>query len=341
MTGMMRALAILAAAAGLPAPCWSTTGAHADGAPSAVFAVVDGVAISAAEFEGALAAAIRQKFYHRRPPEDQLAPLRDEVADRMVNRVLLLNEARRRGIFPDEEKVRVEVAAYEKRYRDRPQWQEGRAQVLPAITQVLQEQSVIAQLEAVIRAASPPAEAGLRAYYESHRELFTEPERLRLSMILLKVDPSAPPSAWEQALERAQDIVTQLASGADFAELARLHSGDGSARDGGDMGYRHRGTVPPGIESEIDKMAVGAISEPFRLLEGVAIFRLVERKPAQLRQLEEVRRNVAELWAREQGETQWRDTLTRLRAAAEIRIGADRRSDPAAEGGAIGSQTEH
>lgn len=322
MTRIKRALVSLAAAAGLLAPAgWAATGPDANGVPSAVFAVVGGVVISAQEFEGALAAAIRQKFYHRQPPEDQLAALRSEVTDRLVNRVLLLKEARHRGIPPDEEKVRAEIAAYDQRYRDRPQWQESRAQVLPALTQALQEQSAIAQLEAATRVTPPSAEAELRAYYESHPELFTRPEQLRLSMILLRIDPSSPPSVREQALEHAQDIVKQLASGADFAELARMHSNDGSARAGGDMGYRHRGTLPAGIESEIDKLAPGAISEPLRLLEGIAIFRLAERRPAQLRTLEEVRGNVAELWAREQGEAQWRGLLARLRADAEIRIG--------------------
>lgn len=338
MISIKRVLASFATA-GLLAPCWAATGPPADGAQNTVFAVVDGVAISTDEFEGALTAAIRQKYYHRRPPENQLAALRDEVADRMVNKVLLLKEARRRDIHPDEEKVRAEIAAYEQRYRNQPQWHENRAQVLPALTQALQEQSVIVQLEAATRAAPPPAEAALRAYYEAHSELFTEPERLRLSMILLKIDPSSPSSEWEQAFERARDMVKQLANGADFADLARLHSGDDSARDGGDMGYRHRGMLPSGIESEIDKMAVGTISEPLRLLEGVAVFRLTERKPAQIRRLEEVRSNVAELWTREQGGMQWRELLARLRAGAEIRLVGDRRSaDPATDSGAVGGQ---
>ncbi len=321
MVRVKRAFASLVAAAGLLAPaCWAATAPDADGAPSAVFAMVDGAVISAEEFEGALAAAIRQKFYHRQPPEDQLAALRGEVTDRMVNRVLLLKEAQRRGIHADEEKVRAEIAAYDQRYRDRSQWQESRARVLPALTRALQEQSAIARLEAATRVVPPTAEAGLRAYYESHPELFTRPEQLRLSMILFRIDPSSPPSVREQTLEQARDIVKQLANGADFAELARVHSNDDSARAGGDMGYRHRGTLPAGIESEIDKLAPGAISEPLRLLEGVAIFRLAERRPAQLRTLEEVRGNVAELWGREQGETQWRGLLARLRAGAEIRI---------------------
>jgi len=336
MTGMKRVLAGLAAAAGLFAPvCRADSGPAAEGAPSAVFAVVDGAAISVQQLEGALTAAIRQKFYHRQPAEDQLAALRQEVADRLVNRVLLLKEAQRRGIPPDEEKVRAEIATYEQRYRDRPQWQENRAQVLPALTQALQEQNLIAQLEAATRAVPPASEAGLRAYYESHPELFTEPGRVRFSMILLKVDPSVPASAWERALEQAQDIAKQLANGADFASLARQHSGDSSARDGGDMGYRHLGTLPVGIESAIGDLAPGAISAPLRLLEGIAIFRLAERKSAQLRRLEEVRRNAADLWAREQGETQWRALSARLRAGAEIKIGRDYRPAPARDVGAV------
>ena len=320
MIGIKQALAGLAAVAALLAPaCWAADPA-ADETPGAVFAVVDDVAISAQEFDDELAATVRQKFYHRRPPDDQFAALQREVGDSLINRVLLLKEAQRRGVAPDEEQVRAKIAAYEQRNRDRPQWQESRARALPALTRALEEQSVIAQLEAATRAAPPPTEAGLRAYYESHPGLFTQPEQLRLSMILFKIDPSSPPSAREQALEQAQDIVKQLASGADFAELARKHSNDDSARAGGDLGYRHRGTLPAGVESEIDKLAPGAISEPLRLLEGVAIFRLTERKPAQLRTLEEVRGNVADLWAREQGETQWRGLIARLRAGAEIRI---------------------
>lgn len=339
MNNIKRAWVSLAAAGALLAPCWAASGLSAEGAPIAVFAEVDGAVISVEEFNGALTAAIRQKFYHRQPREDQLDALRREVTERLVNRLLLLNEAGRRGIQPDDAKVGAEIAAYEQRNRDRPQWAESRARVLPALKRALQEQDVIAQLEAAARAAPPPAEAELRAYYGSHPESFTEPERFRLSMILLKVDPSAPDAAWEEALERAQDLVKQLAGGADFAGLAMRNSGDASAKDGGDLGYRHRGMLPRGIENEVDKLALGAASEPIRLLEGVAIFRVVERRAAQLRSLEEVRRSAAELWAREQGETQWRQLIARLRAGAGIRIGGEPPPSVAIEGGMAGGQT--
>jgi parvulin-like peptidyl-prolyl isomerase len=340
MTRIKQALAGVAAAACLFAPaCWSATGPDADGSPD--FAVVDGAAISAQQFETALAAAIRQKYYHRQPPEGELAALRQEVTDSLVNRVLSLKEAQRRGIRPDEEQVRARFSAFEERYRDRPQWQENRTEVALALTRALEEQSLIAKLEEATRVAPPPTEAGLRAYYEAHPEQFTQPEQLRLSIILLKIDPSSPPAALEQALEQAQDIVKQLADGADFAELARQNSGDRSAAEGGDLGYRHRGMLPQGIETVVDNMAPGAISEPLRLLEGLAIFRMTERRPAQLRTLEDVRRNAEELWAREQGETQWRELNVRLRAGADVRIGGDLVHASASDSGTIGARAAH
>lgn len=341
MIRMKRALAGVTAMAALVAPaCWAAGGAVAS-TPSAVFAVVDGAVISTQEFDDELAATVRQKFYHRRPPDDQLAALQREVGDNLVNRVLLLKEAQRRGVRPDEEQVRARIAAFEQRNSDRPQWQEIRTRILPELTRALQEKSVVAQLEAATRVAPPPAEDALRAYYASHPELFTRPEQLRLSVILLKVDPSSPVAAWEQALQQAQDIVKQLSNGADFAALARQRSGGDSASSGGDIGFTHRGMLPQGIETVIDKLAPGATSEPLRLLEGVAIFRLAERKPAQLRTLEEARGNVAELWARDQGESQWRGLLARLRAGAKIILGAERVRAAAGDGGTVGNSAAH
>ncbi|MGQ0524683.1 MAG: peptidylprolyl isomerase [Betaproteobacteria bacterium] len=303
------ALAVGFAAAAFPA---SPTGD--------VYATVDGAVISTDEFAATLANAVRQKFYHRQPSEEQLAALKQDLTDRLVNRMLLLKEAQRRGIKPEEKKVRAEIAAYDERYRNRPQWSENRSRVLSALSEALREQSVIAQLESAARVARASSETELRAYYSAHPDRFTEPERVRLSMIMRKVDPSSPAAAWEEALEELRGMVTQLQNGADFAELARLRSDDSSAHAGGDLGYRHRGMLPPGIETEIDKLDPGATSQPFRLLEGIAVFRVIARQSARLRNFAEVRANIAELWSRDEGEAQWRELLARLRARAEIKI---------------------
>lgn len=312
-----------AGAAGLATP------AAADDAVA--FATVDGVTISRQQLEAALAGAIAQRFYHRRPHEEQVSALRREVSEGLVNRVLLVAEARRRGIEPNRDKVSAELAAYRRRVRDDAEWDRVRADVESA----LEERSVVSQLEAIARETREPAAAELEDHHKQHAEVFTEPEQLRLSVILLKVDPASPREAWQAAHSRAGELAQSLAGGADFAEVARASSQDATAPQGGDVGYLHRGMLAPSVEQMLDTLEAGAVSDPIEVLEGVAIFRLAERRRARVKPLAEVRERVADLWRREEGERRWQALIAGLRAQSVISI-ARSEGAPAAAGDAAG-----
>jgi peptidylprolyl isomerase len=289
------------------------------------FAVVDGVRLPAAEYEQAVALAVRQKFYHRSPSDEVLAGVRREVADSLVERVLLLKEAKRRGLKPQRASVDAALAAYEARYGASPQWPKVRAEALPKLTARLEEDSLVAQLEAKVRDVAQPDEKTLRAYYQRHPELFTEPEQVRLSVILLKVDPTSPRATWDKAEAEARAILKKLQAGGDFAEIARLKSGDAeSAKAGGDMGYVHRGMLPEALHGALDKLAPGALSQPVRLLEGVAVFRLADRREQRLRPFDEVRPRAAELVRRERSDGNWSGLIAELRKRAVIEIDRSR-----------------
>ena len=288
------------------------------------FARVDGTSISAAEFEAARANAVRQKFYHREVPEAKLDEFSREVAQALIDRVLLQAEIRRRGLTPDEGRVRAEIAQYESRYAQSERWQKNRATLLPGLERMLGEREMLERLQAAVREPGPVSDAELERYYEAHKGLFTEPEQARLAVILLKVDPSAPSATWAAAEDEARAIRRRIAAGADFAEAARMHSSDASAPNGGDLGYLHQGMMPESLYEKLGSMKPGDVSVPLRTLEGVAIFRLTERREARLRGFVEVKERATQLWRRDEGERRWAEFLARLRAAATIRIDTER-----------------
>ena len=297
------------------------------------FASVDGTSISAAEFEAARANALRQKLYHREVPDAKVDEFSREVAQALIDRVLLQAEIGRRGLVPDAERVRAEIAQYDGRYAQSERWQKNRAALLPGLERMLGERETLERLQAAVRETGSVSEAELARYYDAHRDLFTEPQQARLSVILLKVDPSAPSATWAAAEEEARAIRKRLAppsgngagaAGADFAEAARMHSSDASAASGGDLGYLHQGMMPEVLYEKLGSMKPGDVSEPLRLLEGVALFRLTERREARLRPLEEVKERAAQLWRRDEGERRWAEFLARLRAAATVRIDTER-----------------
>jgi len=285
-----------------------------------VFATVGQRTITVAEYRQALAVATRKKYYHAKPPEAELAAFQREVGDDLVNRVLLLEEAKRRGIRPDRERIDAALAGYEARYKGSRNWESNRERMLAAVAQQLEADSVLERLERQVKAVREPSEREARAYYEQHKELFVEPEQVKLGVILLKVDPSSPQAAWNAAHEEARGIHKRLAAGADFAELAKLHSGDLSAGRGGDMGYVHRGMLPEAVHAVVDKLAPGAISAPVQVLEGVAILRLDDRKLARQRSFDEVRERAGDLWQRAEADAAWKSLIAELRKRTTIRV---------------------
>jgi len=296
------------------------TKAKADTKADAVFARVGDTVVSVGDYQRALAVAVRNKYYHAKPPEGEMARFQRQVGDEVVNRVLLVAEAKRRGLKPDAARIQSTVAGYEAQYKASPNWQANREKMLAAVVPQLERESLLEQLTRTVRDVGDPDAAALRAYYDQHKPLFVEPEQVKLSVILLRVDPSSPATQWKSAEEEAARLHARLKGGADFAELARLHSGDRSAPRGGQMEYTHGGMLPETVQKVVEGLAVGALAEPARLLEGVAILRLDGRKPAQQRAFEDVRTRAAELWRRDEADARWQRMLADLRRATPVRI---------------------
>ncbi|MBF0127330.1 MAG: peptidylprolyl isomerase [Magnetococcales bacterium] len=284
------------------------------------FAKVGSVVIEAEAFFDAVRVGIRQKFYHGTVPLEQRAALQREVGNSLVDNLLLVQEARRRKLVPDQEFVDRTVADYEKKNEKNPEWQTRRESLLPLLVQQLQEQSLLRQLETSVRALPEPDLKALQAYYQAHPDKFTEPMDQKTSVILLSVAPSAGGEAWKAAHEKAEELVKQLKAGADFAEMARTHSGDASARQGGKMDYSHKGMLAPEAEKALEKIPVGAVTDPVMVLEGVAIFRLDDRIPPKLVPFQEAQKRIRSLLVRETADLAWETLKKRLREQTPVSI---------------------
>ena len=103
--------------------------------------------------------------------------------------------------------------------------------------------------------------------------------------ILLRTGPQLSESA---AAARLADYRRRVLAGtADFAALAREHSQDGSAKDGGDLGWAYPGSYVPEFEQAMDTLKPGDIGEPLVSRFGVHLIQLLERREAKLTQREQ------------------------------------------------------
>lgn len=85
--------------------------------------------------------------------------------------------------------------------------------------------------------------------------------------------------AEEAALKKAKDIIKKLDKGEKFEDLAKEYSKDGSASDGGNLGYFNRGEMVKEFEEAAIKLEVGKYSkEPVKTQFGYHIILKTEQK---------------------------------------------------------------
>jgi peptidyl-prolyl cis-trans isomerase SurA len=90
------------------------------------------------------------------------------------------------------------------------------------------------------------------------------------------------------AAKRLADYRSRIQAGqADFADLAREFSKDGSAKQGGDLGWATAGRYVPEFQAALEALQPGEISEPLVSRFGVHLIQLLERRQVELSQREQ------------------------------------------------------
>ncbi|MCW5668924.1 MAG: peptidylprolyl isomerase [Hydrogenophaga sp.] len=107
----------------------------------------------------------------------------------------------------------------------------------------------------------------------------------RARHILLRTGPQL---SQADAVARLAAFRQQIASGqASFEALAREHSQDGSASQGGDLGWAGPGMFVPEFEQAMNALRPGEVSAPLVSRFGVHLIRVDERRQATLTQREQ------------------------------------------------------
>ncbi len=167
-------------------------------------------------------------------------------------------------------------------------------------------------------------EAEARELYDKYPAEFDQPERRRVSHILMRVAADASAADREAARARAQALVARIRAGEDFAELAAAHSEDEATRDrGGDRGYSTRGVIMGPDSDPFGNVAfamqtVGDASDVVATTDGYHIIKLTGHEPARRLAFDEVKqRLIDDFRFREIGRF-WEDFGGKLHASARV-----------------------
>ena len=133
--------------------------------------------------------------------------------------------------------------------------------------------------------------------------------------ILIRVGDAA---SEVEARRRLLDIKTRIsAKQTTFADMAKQYSTDGSAQQGGDLGWVLAGDTVPDFERAMNATAIGTISDPVRTQFGLHIIEVKERRTQDAP--EDRVRQQAKLAIRERkGEQQYQEWVQQIRDRAYV-----------------------
>ena len=124
--------------------------------------------------------------------------------------------------------------------------------------------------------------AEIDAFVAANREKLTVPESVKLSEIVIEAPDTMSEPERDQAHQKAEAMRNQLATGADFAELARQHSDSRSEAEGGALGVLITENMPSVYAAVVPTLEVGVDSPVLESAEGYHIVRIEERRAEQL-----------------------------------------------------------
>jgi peptidyl-prolyl cis-trans isomerase SurA len=162
-----------------------------------------------------------------------------------------------------------------------------------------------------------------QAYYEAHKQEFSQPEQVRLSEILVPTPDNATDAQVSQAQAKADDIEAKLKSGAKFEDLAKQYSGGPNADTGGDLGAFKRGELgSPVLEDPAFALQEGQWTAPIRTRQGFLILDVTKHQQAGIPPLNAVEQQVQQAVYEKAMQPALRAYMTSLREKAFIDIAA-------------------
>ncbi len=238
--------------------------------------------------------------------------LRQRVVDDLVDRALLLQQARGRSVVVGQDQVERAFLRIRSEYpgthfddllaQERLSQGELKARLRDQLTvERLFHEEVFPRVQV--------ADAEVERWYADHAAEFQEPEKVHVLQVVV--------ASRDEAAQVREKLRRDPAG---FAEVARRFSVAPEGKNGGDLGWIGRGAGFPEVFDACFAMPLHVVSEVTPSPYGFHLFKVVERKPASRRTLDQARAEIGERLQRDKRARAQEEYLATLRSRASIQI---------------------
>lgn len=289
-----------------------------------IVAKVNGQIITLSQLEQEIRSTLERLGPAPTPEEEQtrLETLRPETLNRMIDNMLVLQVAEERGLrvparFFEEWKKNVMEQMKLTSEEEFVRQVELQGTSVETIRKQFEESLLLQEVRRMeVDSKVSVSEPEINDRYREHIADYTEPAKVRLREIVVRFDAT---NEVEQG-QKARRLLQEIRQGADFAEVARMHSESASREAGGDLGFFEKGELTDALEGAAFALSPGEVSDVIRLESAFYILRVEEKVEEKVKTLEEVRSQVADAIFQEKMNAQLEKYIQGLRERAIIEV---------------------
>jgi len=241
-------------------------------------------------------------------------PSRKETLEHMIENLLMKEEATKLGVEVSE--TEVDEAVAEVRARNGLDEEQFRVFILSRgmefedyREEIRREIEKAKLANQVLRSRLRVGDEALKNHYLKNVADFAQPEKLRLSHILLPKDA-------DQTM--ADDIRGRLAAGEAFSDLARDLSEGSASEKGGDLGYIASSDLSQEIKTAVEGKEAGAVVGPVSIGGRLHMFKIEDKVEGKALSFEEAKDKVRDKYFKDMEEELYRGWMDSLKAKARI-----------------------
>ena len=258
------------------------------------------------------------------PPDKRDEVLRG-VLDQLVAYHLLAQESRARKLAIPDTEVDARLADIRKSFPTEDAFKQGiAAQGLTLDQLKIQaktslEVAKVVETEVNSKVAVPDPE--IKTFYDSNLDRFKQGDSVHAAHILIGLPQNPTPEQKTAAKAKANTVLKTIKAGGDFATLARANSSDqGSAQNGGDLGFFPKGQMTPAFEEAAFKQKPGTLSPVVETPFGFHVIKVMERRAPRTAPFAEVSGQIKDFLTQGQREQKLEAFVDSVKAKGKIEI---------------------
>lgn len=292
-------------------------------APADKVAVVNGVTISKDTYDRELDFFVRRAAPGgQQIPDVQMAQMKSEVLESLIDRELLFQESKKKGIQVKSDAVSDQLQKIQQRYPNKEEFKKllSNMGLTESDVQAQIERGMAIQelLDKEVTGKIKVSDEETKAFYDKNPQLFQQPEQIKASHILIKVQADAPADQKAEARKKIEDVQQKVKKGEDFATLAKTYSEGPSGPKGGDLGYFRRGQMVKPFEEAAFSLKPDETSEIVETQFGYHLIKVNDKKPAKKMTYTEVKDRLSENLKKQKQDSEANAYIETLRKDAKI-----------------------